>query len=82
METKICITCKLDKPICEYSVRKENKDGYKGECKTCVKVRNAKFYINNRHNIEQWKPRNGKRGPKPKVKEENIDKPEEKQKQE
>jgi hypothetical protein len=37
MNTKICFKCKEEKPISEFHRNKRNKDGYKGQCKSCCR---------------------------------------------
>lgn len=38
MERKVCSKCKEEKEVCEFGRRKDTKDGYRNECKTCIKV--------------------------------------------
>ena len=40
---KHCTTCKKDKPIEQFSVDKNNKDGRKYECKYCQSIRQGKY---------------------------------------
>jgi len=35
--TKKCIKCGIEKPLSEYHKDKQNKDGYRTQCKSCVK---------------------------------------------
>jgi hypothetical protein len=37
MEKKVCSKCKEEKEVCEFSKRKDTKDGHRNECKVCVK---------------------------------------------
>lgn len=55
MITKICSTCKKEKPLIEFYKHKNRKDGYRGQCKNCFKTypekerqRSKKWYENNR----------------------------------
>lgn len=41
---KKCITCNKEKPLNEFPKRKDSKDGYRNECKECVKIRKRKEY--------------------------------------
>lgn len=43
---KTCSTCKDEKPLSEFQVRKASKDGLTSSCKTCLKARDAARYIN------------------------------------
>ena len=43
MTTKICCTCKKEKPIESFSKNKRSKDGYKEYCKECAAIRTAKY---------------------------------------
>lgn len=57
MEIKICKKCGIEKPLCEFSVRKEGKDGHRNECKECVKDYHkqyaAIYYLNNKEQIDK-----------------------------
>jgi len=41
---KTCITCKKEMPSECFGVNKSNKDGYRGECKECIALRNKRYY--------------------------------------
>lgn len=41
---KICSKCNIEKPISEFWKRKETRDGYRTDCKDCIKNKNS--YIN------------------------------------
>ena len=55
--TKICHTCGEDKPITEYFKRKDSRDGYQNECKTCKRIRNSK-YPKSTTRVNRWKADN------------------------
>lgn len=44
---KVCKSCKVEKPLIDYYVHKETKDGYLNNCKECVKLRVHKHRLNN-----------------------------------
>jgi len=52
---KICIKCKEKKGLSEFKKRKDAKDGYRGECKTCS---NKLVYYYKKSNIEKVKEQN------------------------
>lgn len=35
MKTKVCSRCKQEKPLSEFPLRKEGKDGHRGVCRVC-----------------------------------------------
>lgn len=43
---KICITCKKEKNIKEFEIRKDSKDGYRNQCITCKKEKQKEHYYN------------------------------------
>ena len=45
--TKKCSTCKEDKKITEFNKNKSRKDGHEYACRSCKKIRAAKYYIEN-----------------------------------
>ena len=50
METKKCRICDEDKPLTEEYFHKREKgsnDGFRSECKECIKKRNRQYYIDN-----------------------------------
>jgi hypothetical protein len=63
METKICSSCKLDKPYSEFHKNKSMKDGYHNNCKVCrhnfnignlnIKNKNKKYYEINKEKINE-----------------------------
>ena len=38
MTSKICSICGLEKPLSEFSKRKDSKDGYRGQCRMCLNL--------------------------------------------
>jgi len=46
--TKVCINCKIEKDIVNFRKRKDNKDGFRNDCKLCQKKRDASLYSKNR----------------------------------
>lgn len=51
MKNKICINCKENKPIVEFSKNKRCKDGYHYYCRLCKSLYAKKFYTKNRDEI-------------------------------
>jgi len=49
---KICSVCKIEKELDEFYLRKESKDGYRANCKECVKVTTTKYKKNNPEKIK------------------------------
>ena len=45
---KKCTKCQIDKPLSEYYKRQENIDGHHNKCISCWKLRNKKWYAENR----------------------------------
>lgn len=62
MEKKICSKCKTEKDFNEYYKSSITKDGYRGECKVCIKLAQKKYQKNNRdsRNLLQkkWREKN------------------------
>lgn len=58
MEKKVCSKCKEEKELCDFSKLTSSKDGYKHECKLCVKnyYKENKEYILDRN--KKWKKNN------------------------
>ena len=54
---KKCFTCKVEKPLSEFSKEHRNKDGYKGQCKDCI----AKYQDKWRNSNKALKKEYGKR---------------------
>jgi hypothetical protein len=45
---KICIRCKLEQPISNYTRRRVSKDGYNAACKSCTRKASKKHFVENR----------------------------------
>jgi len=51
---KICSKCKIDKDFSEFSLRKDSKDGFRNECKNCLKLQRKDYFDNYRkENVEE-----------------------------
>jgi len=50
MEKKVCSKCKEEKNVCEFSKRKDTKDGLQNKCKKCVKI----WKLDNREHILEY----------------------------
>jgi len=48
---KVCSKCKIEKDFTEFSKAKANKDGLRGNCKSCVKERKKEYYQANKERI-------------------------------
>ncbi|MFL2134918.1 hypothetical protein ACEN33_00615 [Ruoffia sp. FAM 24228] len=53
-ETQVCITCEIEKSLTEYYKDKRMKNGYKNECKECVKERRKKRYEENKDEVLEY----------------------------
>ena len=51
--SKVCTKCEIEKNLEEFHNRKDSKDGYRNECKTCRKQKEQKYYINNAEKIKK-----------------------------
>lgn len=81
---KKCIKCNLLKEITEFPVAKQNKDGYNGKCRSCLKQFNLEYRqknseklreqrkIYNKENKERFSERNKSLRNKNKEKKKNI----------
>lgn len=49
IESKLCIACKLDKPLTEFHKNKRTSSGYQYKCKLCVKDYDARRYEDPEH---------------------------------
>lgn len=45
MEKKICIKCNFVKPLDDFPKRKESKDGRRGHCTSCEKIRKKEYRL-------------------------------------
>ncbi len=52
MKTKKCVRCQKNKALCEYRKCKNNKDGYKGTCKKCLKDDDLTYRKKNNEEIK------------------------------
>ena len=50
MEKKICSKCKEEKEVCDFVKRKDSKDGFRSECKSCGK----KSRLNNKTHLLEY----------------------------
>lgn len=48
---KQCSKCKETKPYNDFNARKDSKDGYRNECKACLKDIHRSYYVNNSSEI-------------------------------
>lgn len=53
METKICINCKVDKPLSQYHVHARSSDGKRNDCKACHKKTGLAYKRTRRGHIVQ-----------------------------
>jgi len=54
MCNKLCLKCKIEKPITEFSKNKVNKDGFQKQCKTCDKEKNKKYREKNKEYFKEY----------------------------
>jgi len=54
MKTKVCYTCKQEKPLDEYKHNKHNKDGYSGSCKKCLAAYHKNYCIEHLDERKQY----------------------------
>jgi len=52
MERKVCSKCGIEKPISEFYMRKGSRDGYRNECKQCLKISHHLNYKSREDNIK------------------------------
>ena len=55
MATKICCTCKKEKPLTCFSRNKRSKDGFKEYCKECASIKSAQYREKNKPDINRRK---------------------------
>ena len=53
METKRCSKCKEVKAVSEFNKNKANKDGLRGECKSCQSIVNKQHYQQNKNTNQE-----------------------------
>jgi hypothetical protein len=55
MTNKICCSCKIEKPLEEFSKNKAQKDGYHNACKPCKRVSDKLYRENNKEKVAAGK---------------------------
>lgn len=61
METKICRTCSIEKPINEFCIARKNNDGYNHFCKSCQRSKDKLYREKNKEKItKRFKEYNSK----------------------
>lgn len=55
METKVCSKCGEEKNISEFYKRKDNKDGYRNDCKKCLNQKCEIYRENNPEKLKKYK---------------------------
>ena len=53
-DIKECKKCGEEKPYENFSKNRRRKDGFQDHCKSCIKVRDAKQYANNKGRFATW----------------------------
>jgi hypothetical protein len=51
--TRVCYSCKLPKPIGDFSRNRKSRGGYKGECKKCLNKRRQQRRANNTNEVRK-----------------------------
>jgi hypothetical protein len=51
---KICIKCKIEKPLADFPKRKESKDGRRGHCIACEKLRKKEYRLRNPNSDKEY----------------------------
>jgi len=51
--TKLCTKCNQTKDITDFGKRKDSKDGYTYECKSCTKIKSSMHYQKNKITLQQ-----------------------------
>lgn len=56
-ETKTCIKCHVTKPLTSdyFVIAKQNKDGFRGECKECIKLYHKSYQARNKEHLDTQK---------------------------
>lgn len=49
---KICRTCKIEKPLDCFTIREDNNNKLRNDCKNCVSERGKKYYQRNKSRID------------------------------
>lgn len=52
---KTCITCKIEKEIASFNIRKDSKDGYRNQCKVCITTQKNIDKIKNYEKYEAFR---------------------------
>lgn len=59
---KICTNCNEHKNLTEFYTKKNSSDGFRGQCKTCMKQKDKFWYINNKEkkeiSVKKWRRNN------------------------
>ena len=66
---KVCRSCGVEKPLDEYHIHKQMKDGHLNKCKCCVRARVKKHRGNNLERIRAYDRKRGSRQPSEYLKE-------------
>ena len=51
-KTKYCRKCNMIKPVTDFYIHKDFKNGYHPNCKSCIKIKNKKIYSNRKFGDE------------------------------
>jgi hypothetical protein len=51
MRTQNCTKCNINKPLVEFQIRKDTKNGYRKDCKYCQKKSKSNHYFQNKEEI-------------------------------
>lgn len=64
-DTKICTTCKEEKPLDEFHKDRQKKDERRYECKKCAKLKNEQYYQQNTQRVKKlvrrWQKNNSEK---------------------
>lgn len=55
MKTKICETCKIEKPITDFGIHSRESDGLRRRCKECRKIESKKYREKHKDSIIEYK---------------------------
>ena len=53
-QLKKCKKCGIDKPYKDFARNKRRKDNHQDWCRACIKIRDAKQYVNNTEKFAKW----------------------------